>query len=435
MSVAGASSGGALPNVAVSNAPQTTAGGGVGGYLNQQKDATESSTEAKFGEVYKNIQAKYGAKPEKPREVKKTLGKDDFLKIMITQMRNQDPTNPFKAEQMATEMAQFTTVEQMQNMNSNLQKMSTQNQPLERLAMTGLIGKTITVDRDRFPHTEGNNEALSFTLPKNAAEVKIALINQTGETVLEKDLGPMKTGEQTFTWDGKKVNTLPAKAGNYMFRIEAKDERGQIIQTNPMKTARVVGVSFEGQEPVLLVGDNKNQERVLMKSVVRIDGDAPPLTAGMAPRSQFIPAPPGMGAAPGGSAIADGGPGTTGAPNAPAGAGKFFTFQKGQGSQNADLSSMDPEAAAAIIKAQTEGDPDSIAKNAANPQAALESLNAANAANAAKAAKMAEADSNEKGFANGINEGREAPEANSANSSASQGTPNGDTIKKAFAGQ
>jgi len=417
MSVGGVNNnnGGALPNVAVANAPQATGGAaGAGGLLSTEKDAKSSSTEAKFGEIMRNIQSKYGAKAEKPREIKKVLGKDDFLKIMITQMRNQDPTNPFKAEQMATEMAQFTTVEQMQNMNSNLQKMSTQNQPLERLAMTNLIGKTITVDRDRFPHTEGNNESLSFTLPKNAAEVKIALINETGETVLEKDLGSLKAGEQSFSWDGKKVNTLPAKAGNYMFRIDAKDERGQPVQSNPMKQTRVVGVSFEGTEPVLLVGDNHNQERVTMKSVVRIDGEA-----GMAPTQIALPKS---------IAMADGGSASNAqaAPaQAPVSGGKFFTFQKGAGSQNADLSAMDPEAAAAIAKAQTEGDSDAIAQRASNPAAALASLSSANAARA---------DSAEKGFANGLNEGSEAPN-NSANSSASQGPSNGDTIKKAFTGK
>src|SRR5436189_6449824 len=119
----------------------TTGGASAGGgYLSDKKDAKESSTDAKFGEVWNNIQAKYGAKAEKPREIKKTLGKDDFLRIMITQMRHQDPTQPFKAEQFASEMAQFTSVEQLQNLNQGLAKMANANQPLERLAMTNLIG-------------------------------------------------------------------------------------------------------------------------------------------------------------------------------------------------------------------------------------------------------------------------------------------------------
>lgn len=254
------------------NTPATL--GGSGGLLNNQKDAAEASNAPKFGDVLKNIQAKYGARAEKPREIKKTLGKDDFLRIMLTQMRHQDPTNPFKAEQMATEMAQFTSVEQLQNLNQGMQKMSTQNQPLERLAMTQLIGKQITVDRDRFTHIEGQNEILSFHLPKPSSQVKIVVMSEAGEVVMDKDIGPQKTGENSFTWDGMKNGVIPAKNGNYILRVEAKDENGTAIQIDSLRKVRVVGVSFEGSEPILLVGDNRTQEKVTMKNVIRIENDA-----------------------------------------------------------------------------------------------------------------------------------------------------------------
>jgi flagellar basal-body rod modification protein FlgD len=309
------------------NTPLTT-GGAVDatGGLSQQKDAKESSTEAKFGDVMKNIQAKYGARPEKPREIKKTLGKDDFLKIMITQMKNQDPTAPFKPEQMAAEMAQFTSVEQLQNVNQNLAKMADRNQPLERLAMTNLIGKTVTVDRDRFAHTEGTNESLGFALPRDAKQVKVALVADTGEVILETDLGPQKAGEGTFAWDGLKSNTLPAKNGNYMMRVEARDENDSPIPTTGQSQARVIGVSFEGNEPFFLVGDARSQQKVSMKNIIRIDEQG--------------------GAAPG----APGGASGFGAkPATPS----LISFQKGVGS--ATISPGDLDSAAAEALARTNG--------------------------------------------------------------------------------
>lgn len=238
---------------------------------NFDKDATESSTAPKFGDVLSKLQNQFGAKAEKPREIKKTLGKDDFLKIMITQMSHQDPTSPFKAEQMAQEMAQFTSVEQLQNMNQSLSKLSTREQPMERLAMTGLIGKTVTVDRGRFPHAEGTGESLNFALPKPAASVRVAIVSESGEVVLEKDIGAQKAGDGTFAWDGMKSNGMAAKTGNFMFRIEAKDDRGATIQTSSQRKARIVGVSFEGAEPVFLVGDGAQQEKITMRNLVRID--------------------------------------------------------------------------------------------------------------------------------------------------------------------
>jgi flagellar basal-body rod modification protein FlgD len=314
-----------------------TNAGSINGAPGPQPDRKDAETAPQFGEVLQGIQSKYGARPEKGREIKKTLGKDDFLRIMITQMKNQDPTNPFKAEQMAAEMAQFTTVEQLKNMNESLVKMSTANQPLERMAMTGMIGKTITVDRGRFPHMEGVNDSVSFGLPRDAAIATLSLVDEHGETVLTKELGKLKAGENSFNWDGKKLNSLPAKSGNYRIVVEATDNQGMHIDTDSSAQAKVIGVSFEGSEPVFLVGDNKHQEKVTMKSVVRIDSA-------------------GDGA---GNAAGSNGPGfvssSQNAASAPKAPPAFFNFQKGVGSTNLDSAAMSAEAQKAIASYQANG--------------------------------------------------------------------------------
>lgn len=331
--VAGVGKGGAAAvevaqSTQVINTPMNTGGAGdSGGLLSQEQDLKQAATAPKFGEIYDQIQAKYGAKPEKPREIKKSLGKDDFLRIMLTQMKNQDPTNPFKAEQMATEVAQFTTVEQLQNVNQNLTKMSTQNRPLEQMAMTNMIGKTITIDRQRFPHMEGQNESLSFNLPRDAATVKLAIVSEGGETVLEKELGSQKAGEVSFAWDGFKSNTLPAKGGNYMLRVEAKNDKGQNIESNPQAKAQVIGVSFEGNEPVFLVGNAQHHDKVTMRNIVRVDQET------------------GQGKGQSGAAVAPVEQNTAQTPN-------FFSFQKGVGSGNISPSSLPTIQAAAHVNPQ-----------------------------------------------------------------------------------
>jgi flagellar basal-body rod modification protein FlgD len=246
--------------------------GGEGGLVNNTKDAKESAGNEKFGDLWKQIQTQYGAKPDKPREIKKTLGKDDFLRIMITQMKNQDPTNPFKAEEMATQMAQFASVEQLQNMNTSMSKMANANQPLERLAMTGLIGKTITIDRERFTHASDNETAaLGYTLDRPSKETKLKIISEQGETILEKDLGPQKAGENSFVWDGAKTNGMTTKPGNFIFKIEAVDAGGRAIAMKAKGQAKVVGVAFDGPEGVLLVGNPNSPSKITMRNVIRID--------------------------------------------------------------------------------------------------------------------------------------------------------------------
>ncbi len=290
---------------------------------------TAPSTDPQFGTILKQMQARYGERAEKPREIKKTLDKDDFLKIMITQMKHQDPTNPFKAEQMAAEMAQFTTVEQMHNMNQNLAKLTQQNQPLERMAMTHLIGKWVTVDRDRFTHNEGSREVVPMDLPKDAAQVHIQIINELGEPVYEKDLGPQKAGQSSVDWDGYKGNTpLPAKSGSYALKIDAKDGQGQPIAIQPQAKAQVLGVSYEGTEPVLLIGDMKNPGKISMKNVIRVeDGNI---------AKSAVPAPAARASAE--------------APNQP----NLFAFQKGVGSKPIESHPIPQEALQAIQKFQQE---------------------------------------------------------------------------------
>ena len=381
---------GAISNPQVSansvvNTPVVTAGpSGPGGILAQQKDLKTPETDAKFGEIMKSIQAKYGAKPEKAREIKKTLGKDDFLKIMITQMKNQDPTKPFNADEMAAQMAQYASVEQLQNVNQNLNKMQTDHQTSDRMEMTALIGKTVTVDRERFPHSENTNESLGYALSRNASEVKLTVLNEAGETVLEKDLGPQKAGDQTFSWDGNKSNTLPAKAGNYSFKIIAKDERGASLPTDPKTQGRIIGVSFEGAEPMFLIGDAHNQQKVTMKNIVKID-DIPAAQSQFSPQMMQVAAPGAQVA--GGPAGAQSGVGQAAlaaGQGQPAG-GKFFSFTKGEGSQNLDSSGASPEMAAALQKyAQQKAEMD------------------AEAAAANKPAAPTTAAASEKGFPNGL---------------------------------
>lgn len=258
------------------NAPGESAAGG-----------RDANAPEKFGDVWNKLQAQYGEKAQKPREIKKTLGKDDFLKIMVMQMRNQDPTKPFDPEQMGMQMAQFASVEQLQNINKSLDRMGQQNSPSEKMAMTQMIGKYVTLDRSRFQHTEGTVSNLSFELPQDAASVNIQVVNEMGETLYSKSLGEMKSGQQSVNWDGIKNNTLPAKTGTYNVRVVAADRNGANIPIHTVGQSQVIGVSFEGNEPMLLVGDNKNFTKVALKLVSKISTDKDPVVADekMTPKS------------------------------------------------------------------------------------------------------------------------------------------------------
>lgn len=224
-----------------------------------------------MGDALSRIDQQYGKRPEKQREIKKSMDKDDFLKIMITQMKNQDPTNPLKPEQFASQLAQFTSVEQLANISKGVQGLNSKSAPEDRMALVSMLGKSVTIDRNRFMHEENKLSEVGFQLPEDASSVKVSVISANGEKLYEKDMGPLKQGAQNFAWNG--VNSLgkSTPSGVLQLKIEALNERGGAIKLDAAAPLVVQGVSFEGSEPILYVGDSQKPQKISMNQVIRID--------------------------------------------------------------------------------------------------------------------------------------------------------------------
>lgn len=222
----------------------------------------------------RQFQAVYGEKMKEARPVKKTLDKDDFMKIMITEMKHQDPTKPMESDKMATQMAQLTSVEQLKNVGVAIEKLADKNTASDRLAMSAMIGKSVTVDKGRFSHQKGTLSPVNFDLPEDAQKIKISVLDERGDTVATRELEPMKAGQNIYNWDGMNESGIQSNTGNYMVRVDAENEKGAKLAINPVSRETVVGVSFEGGETNFLVGNTKTPQRVNFRNVTRIEGDA-----------------------------------------------------------------------------------------------------------------------------------------------------------------
>lgn len=220
------------------------------------------------------FQSKYGEKPKEARAVKKALDKDDFMRIMITEMKHQDPTKPMDSDRMATQMAQVTSVEQMKNVASAVDKLAEKSNATDRLAMSSMIGKTVTVDKGRFVHQKGTVSAINFDLPENAEKIKLSIQNEKGEEIASRELEPKNAGPNTYNWDGINASSIQSTTGTYLVRVEAEGAGGKKLKVDPITKEEVVGVTFEGGDTNFLVGDPKNPQKVAFKSVSRIEGEA-----------------------------------------------------------------------------------------------------------------------------------------------------------------
>lgn len=222
-----------------------------------------------------SIQARYGEKQKEARPVKKALDKDDFMRIMITEMKHQDPTKPMDADRMATQMAQITSVEQLKNVSTSLDKLAEKSSTSDRLAMSMMIGKNVTVDKGRFTHQKGTISPVSFDLPEASDKVKLTILDEHGEEVATRQLDPMQAGSNTYNWDGINASSISSPSATYTVRIDAENKQGAKIKISPIAKETIVGVTFEGGETNFLVGNPKSPQRVNLKNITRMEGDAP----------------------------------------------------------------------------------------------------------------------------------------------------------------
>lgn len=184
------------------------------------------------------------------------MGKDAFMKLMLAQMKNQDPTNPLKSHEMAAQLAQFSGLEQMQNMNTTLEEIKKGQKPAETYQALNFIGKAVAGDSAKISRLKGDvNHDFHYVLPEDAKDVKLTLKNDAGEVVRKITLKDLKKGENTFTWNGKDERDLSANIGEYQFTVEATDGLGKKLHVKTDFDGVITGVNYTPEGPILLVGN------------------------------------------------------------------------------------------------------------------------------------------------------------------------------------
>lgn len=185
-----------------------------------------------------------------------SLDKDAFFKLMITQMKNQDPTNPLKSHEMAAQLANFSSLEQMQNMNRTLEELKNGQKPTENFQALNLIGKAVSGDSSKVVRGANDKEHdFKFSLPMDASEVTVKVRDPEGNIVRTYNLKGLKKGENKITWNGEDERAMKSPAGEYQFFAEGKTGDGKKIGIKTDFDGMITGVSYSGEGPILHVGN------------------------------------------------------------------------------------------------------------------------------------------------------------------------------------
>lgn len=203
------------------------------------------------GNVSPYLSTPTGAAPKAPSS---DLTKDDFLKLLTVQLQQQDPLNPEDPTQFTSQLTQYSSLEQLMGVNTNLTGLSSQQSADSRLAAASYIGKMATVNGDMVSVTKGTASTLHYTASSDATATSVKIYDQSGTLIKTVALGPQKAGTHDFQWDATKDAGSKFADGNYRFEVSAQGSDGKDIAVDSSFSGLVTGVRFDNGQTALQIG-------------------------------------------------------------------------------------------------------------------------------------------------------------------------------------
>ncbi|ARP94317.1 flagellar hook capping FlgD N-terminal domain-containing protein [Bordetella genomosp. 13] len=176
---------------------------------------------------------------------------DQFLTLLVTQLRNQDPLNPMQNAELTSQLAQISTVEGITNLNNTLLAISGQVDVSQSMNAAALIGRGVLVPgneialgTDAQDATKRSATPVGIDLQADAAEVEVKVLDSAGNVVRTMKLGKQDTGVLDVTWDGKNDGGQDVADGKYTFTVAATDAEGKRVEADALQYGLVNGVAY-----------------------------------------------------------------------------------------------------------------------------------------------------------------------------------------------
>ena len=172
------------------------------------------------------------------------MGKEDFLTLLVAQLQNQDPMDPEDASEFTSQLTEFSSLEQLENLNSSMDKLAIAQSQSDRFGTMGLLGKDVTYTDGNFIF-EGDPVSVGYQVDGQAASVTLSIQNESGQTVSILNPTDLKEGTHFLEWNGldNEGNTLPE--GKYSVVLEATAAgEDATVAVSPLVRSQVTGVDF-----------------------------------------------------------------------------------------------------------------------------------------------------------------------------------------------
>lgn len=188
-----------------------------------------------------NVTSLFGAGAASAAKSGSKETEDRFLTLLVAQMKNQDPLNPLDNAQVTSQLAQLSTVQGIEDMNSSLQALAASMGVNQMGQAANLIGRAVLVPGDSISPAQ-LEDVIGFELSRPADKVTVDILDSGGGVVRSLDLGPREDGINVLAWDGLTGNGAAAPDGQYSFKINAV-QGGQQVSSTALHLGLVNSVS------------------------------------------------------------------------------------------------------------------------------------------------------------------------------------------------
>jgi flagellar basal-body rod modification protein FlgD len=197
------------------------------------------------------------------------MGKDDFLNLLVTQLKYQDPLNPVDSAEFTAQLAQFSSLEQLYNISAGMDKLDVLNEGINNMQAMSYIGKEVYSYQNSLNLTEGNDANAFFGIDADAAKVSINITDSNGNSIRTIGLGATSAGQNQISWDGLDNHGAEVENGIYTFEVLAYDNNDKMINTTSYTKNTITGITYNDGEPYL----NSGQLTIPLSSMFKISDD------------------------------------------------------------------------------------------------------------------------------------------------------------------
>ena len=193
----------------------------------------------------------------KAATVKKDLDKLDFLNLLVTQLQHQDPLDPMDDKEFVAQLAQFSSLEQLTNISSGIDGLSSAMSRQELISTATYIGKDITADGYSISKEKGKISDLYYEFDEEVSSAQMNILDENNHIIRTVNLGAMGAGRRTYSWDGKDYKGNDVVDGVYNVYIVAEGTDGQAVLANTEVSGTVTAIQHTDGVTWLSLGDGR----------------------------------------------------------------------------------------------------------------------------------------------------------------------------------